>query len=219
MDVSSILVRKLLDSPGQRRSPTLLCELMKESTSLESSPPASSTEELSLETDSDPAEPAHKILIANQQATLTVDEARLRAAVANVLADSQFKAATVSLAVVDDPTIHELNRRYLEHDYPTDVLSFTLEETNSHLTGELIVSADTASENARDAGWSASDELLLYVIHGTLHLVGYSDKISQETTIMRRAEAAALEKLGVALSPQDTRWQIPEQTDGEENSQ
>ena len=92
------------------------------------------------------------------------------------MADSNFDSARLSLAVVDDPTIHELNRRHLNHDWPTDVLSFVLEERDGHLEGEVILSADTAAAAATEVGWPAAAEQLLYVIHGMLHLVGYRDK-------------------------------------------
>ena len=62
--------------------------------------------------------------------------------------------------------IHELNRRYLNHDWPTDVLSFTLDDDDDGLAGEIIVSADTATVAAERYGWKMADEILLYVIHG-----------------------------------------------------
>ena len=71
-------------------------------------------------------------------------------------------ARELSVAVVDDPTIHELNRQFLDHDYPTDVLSFLLERDGDALEGEVVVSADTRGPR-RSNGWPADDELLLYV--------------------------------------------------------
>jgi probable rRNA maturation factor len=105
--------------------------------------------------------------------------------------------AQLSIAIVDDATIHELNRRYLEHDYPTDVLSFTLERDNEHLEGEVIASAETAARSAADYGWSADDELLLYVVHGTLHLVGHDDGTPDERAVMRRLERRYLASFGL----------------------
>ena len=77
---------------------------------------------------------------------------------------------------MDDETIHELNRRLLDHDWPTDVLSFVLEDDGDHLEGEVILSADTAGDGRRRTRQLAAEEQLLYVIHGMLHLVGYDDK-------------------------------------------
>lgn len=149
--------------------------------------------------DAEPPEPAHQILLANEQQTLAIDEAKLVAAVRSVLVDSPYDSASVSIAIVDDPTIHELNRRFLDHDYPTDVLSFVLEDDGRHLHGELVASADTAARNAADYGWSAAEELLLYLVHGALHLVGYRDSQPAEIVAMRQAESIHLKKLGVVL--------------------
>ena len=92
-----------------------------------------------------------------------------------VLSAAGLKEAEVSLAIVDDRTIQQLNRQYLDHDEPTDVLSFLLEREVGRLEGEIVVSRDTAASSAPAYGWTPADELLLYVIHGALHLVGFDD--------------------------------------------
>ncbi|HUY88863.1 MAG TPA: rRNA maturation RNase YbeY [Pirellulales bacterium] len=136
----------------------------------------------------------------NEQPTLPIDEARLRQAVELVLSRASVEQAEISLAVVDDPAIHELNRRYLNHDEPTDVLSFVLEAGAGWLEGEIIVSADTAAASAPRFGWTPENELLLYVIHGALHLVGYDDLNPMARSEMRRQERACLAHFG--LTPQ-----------------
>lgn len=150
--------------------------------------------------DAEPPEPSHQVLIANEQSTLAIDEPRMVAAVRSVLAKSSFQSATVSVAVVDDAAIHDINRQYLQHDYPTDVLSFVLEDEGRHLLGELVVSADTAASNAVEYDWSPMEELLLYLVHGTLHLVGYRDKQPEEIAAMRHAEAEHLRHIGVTIN-------------------
>lgn len=152
---------------------------------------------------------AVNVLVANEQATIAIDESRLIAAVEAILVDSEFSSAYVSIAVVDDPTIHALNVEYLQHDYPTDVLSFVLEQTEDRVEGELVVSADTALREAHEAGWSPHDELLLYIIHGTLHLVGYDDYAPADQVEMCAAEAHYLQRLGIALPADRSRWTDP----------
>jgi len=134
--------------------------------------------------------------ISNRQRALKLDRALLRKAVKLVLEGENFESAEISLAVVDDPQIHELNRRWLDHDYPTDVISFVLEQDERHLESEIIVSADTAAQSAQRFGWAAADELLLYVIHGTLHLAGYDDLDDDEQQRMRERERHYLSLLG-----------------------
>ena len=149
--------------------------------------------------DSEPPEHPYQILVANQQSALEIDADRITEIIRSILRDSPFESCSLSLAVVDDPTIHQVNRQYLEHDYPTDVLSFPLGDDGSHLTGELIVSADTAKRNATEYGWPALNELMLYVVHGTLHLVGYRDKQPEEVMEMRRAEQRYLAAMGIEV--------------------
>lgn len=142
----------------------------------------------------------YEIALANEQSRCAVDERRLIEAAHAVLKDSAFSTADISLAVVDDAAIHELNRRHLDHDWPTDVLSFTLEQQDGHLEGEVIISADTAAVAAEEHGCTAHDEQLLYVIHGMLHLVGYGDKSATDAQEMQAAEARYMQTLGAALS-------------------
>jgi probable rRNA maturation factor len=137
-----------------------------------------------------------EISLTNQQSRHPVDAKQLIAVIEAILRDSSFASANVSVAVVDDPTIHDLNRKYLNHDWPTDVLSFVLDETDGHLEGEIIISADTAATSAAELMCSAAAEQLLYVIHGALHLVGYRDKSPADVDQMRSAEARYLRHFG-----------------------
>lgn len=151
------------------------------------------------------AMPAIEVLIANET-DVAVDVDRLEQAVVGALAGSSFSCGSISVAIVDDATIHRLNRQFLDHDYPTDVLSFVLEDEPPRLEGEIIVSTDTAARCAAELHWPAADELLLYVIHGALHLCGYGDKESAAEAAMRAREASLLDALGVQRSPTDSRW-------------
>lgn len=137
------------------------------------------------------------IKIADEQQRLTPDQARLRAAIESVLRGEGIAEADISLALVDDPQIHELNRRFLDHDEPTDVLSFALEQRSGYVEGEIVVSADTAAARAVQFNWPPADELLLYVVHGTLHLAGYDDKTPKLRSEMRRRERHYLGEFGL----------------------
>ena len=141
-----------------------------------------------------------EIDFANRQSSHPVNASQLLAAVRLILDEEGFREASISLAVLDDPTIHELNRRYLQHDDATDVLSFVLDSGPGRLEGEVLVSADTAAAASTRFGWTAEDELLLYVIHGTLHLVGYDDQTPADRAAMRDRERSCLAHF--QLSPQ-----------------
>ncbi len=134
------------------------------------------------------------IEITDQQSILAVDTRQLEQVAHAILKDHGPPSVQASIAVVDDPTIHELNRRFLQHDYPTDVLSFVLEREAGHLEGEVVVSAETAQAQASEYGVTPEDELLLYVIHGVLHLVGFDDKSPAPRRQMRCAEQLYLKQ-------------------------
>lgn len=109
----------------------------------------------------------------------------------------------VSISIVDDPTIQSLNCHHLQHDWPTDVISFEFgSRADSPLIaeGEVIASYDTARRVAPQAGWSTEDELLLYIIHGLLHVTGMDDQQLAEQQAMRAAEQACLIALKVPVA-------------------
>jgi probable rRNA maturation factor len=137
------------------------------------------------------------IEIANSQINVPIDEERLHEAVRVILEDRAIEEARVSVAVVDDPTIAALHQKYLDDGDPTDVLSFLLESSDGYLEGEIVVSAQTAAATAPQYGWTAADELLLYVIHGTLHLVGCDDATPAQRAAMRAQERQYLAHFGL----------------------
>lgn len=95
----------------------------------------------------------------------------------------------VVVALVDDRTIARLHERFLGVKGPTDVLSFP--------HGEIVASGETASREARARGIDPRHELLLYVVHGALHLAGHRDDGRHDRGLMREAERRALRALGV----------------------
>jgi probable rRNA maturation factor len=140
-----------------------------------------------------------KVSIATPQEIVAVDRRRMRDVVRAVLDGESVADAEISLAFVDNPTIHQLNRRYLQHDEPTDVLSFPLSEPGSRkLAGELVISVEVAQAQALDRGHDVHTELALYVIHGLLHLCGYDDAAPAGQVAMRQRERHYLLQLGLA---------------------
>ncbi len=101
----------------------------------------------------------------------------------------------VSVALVDDRRIAELNRLYLRHDGPTDVLSFPLSE-GAGVAGEVVVSVERAVAVASRRNKDAVGEVLLYVVHGCLHLLGYDDRTPGDAKRMHGRENQILTSLG-----------------------
>jgi len=147
-----------------------------------------------------------KISIANRQESMTVSRDQLREVVLAVLKGEGFDDAKISLALVDNETIHVLNKRYLNHDEPTDVLSFPLSApTAATLEGELVIGIGVAQSQAAERGHSEQAELALYVIHGLLHLCGEDDTTPETATSMRKKERHYLHQLGLPdIAPEES---------------
>ncbi|HAN97101.1 MAG TPA: rRNA maturation RNase YbeY [Planctomycetaceae bacterium] len=156
---------------------------------------------------SPPELPALEIEWSDRQSRHALAPERFVDAARRILSEAGVRAGSLSLAVVDDDQMHRLNRRHLDHDWPTDVLSFLLDEDESgeRIEGEVIVSADYASREALEYGWRLEDELLLYVVHGTLHLIGHDDHEDEDRVAMRQAEARVLAAFGLV-----PRWAADE---------
>jgi len=136
--------------------------------------------------------------VSDTQDHLRIDRDALRRLVEGVLRAEGVEEATISLAVVDDASIHRVNRDFLAHDVPTDVVSFVLSDEDEPIAGELVVSAETAARVASEIGADPWNELALYVVHGLLHLCGYDDLDAESAAAMRVGEDAALSREGLA---------------------
>lgn len=97
------------------------------------------------------------------------------------------RRSNVSVVFVNSRYCKSINKKYLNHDYVTDVMSFTLEERPT-LEGEIYVNLDRARQQAREYNVSVANELARLVIHGTLHLIGYDDQKERERRKMKIVE-------------------------------
>ncbi len=105
-------------------------------------------------------------------------------------------AGALSYIFCDDEKILEVNRRFLDHDYYTDIITF--DDTRGRMiSGDMFISLDTVATNADMVGQSYDRELHRVIIHGVLHLCGINDKGPGEREIMERHENEALDMLGI----------------------
>jgi probable rRNA maturation factor len=122
-----------------------------------------------------------------------LDRRRLRQQAARLLRELGRAEAELSIALVDDASIAELNARYRGVQRATDVLSFSLlegahAERRGALLGDVVVSLETAAAQARRARRTLDDEVLRLLIHGTLHLLGHDHERSDDARVMRAEE-------------------------------
>jgi probable rRNA maturation factor len=111
------------------------------------------------------------------------------------LADLALPDAELSVLLVDDVQIRELNRRHLGQDKPTNVLAFSMREgefstLHPHLLGDLVISVETARRQSNRFGLNHMEMVILLMIHGILHLIGYE----HEGTKKRSREMAIKQK-------------------------
>ncbi|GAX59592.1 metal-dependent hydrolase [Candidatus Scalindua japonica] len=122
--------------------------------------------------------------------------------VAKEVLGKKGKGAKLSIAFVDNSEIKKLNKRYFDSNEVTDVIAFPLDDHKSELNGEIVVSVETAVDTA---GIDVEGEIILYVVHGLLHLMGYRDEKRDDFKIMHDKESAILKTLG---------YNVPEVEDG-----
>lgn len=107
----------------------------------------------------------------------------------------------LSLLIVDDPQIEIINREYLQHEGPTNVISFAMQEgefsqVSPFLLGDVVISADTAEKEANLSGISFRQRLIELLIHGMLHLVGFDHEQDEaKTQIMETKSRNLLERI------------------------
>lgn len=106
---------------------------------------------------------------------------------------------TVTYIFCNDEKILQVNRRFLDHDYYTDIITFD-DTCGRVIRGDIYLSLDTVSSNARLVHATYNRELMRVIVHGILHLCGINDKGPGEREIMEANEDAALEMLA-AMAP------------------
>ena len=134
------------------------------------------------------------IFVANNHSTLRFPKRETFRAIQGVLKYESVRSFQVSVVFVGSRFIRRINRRYLHHDYVTDVIAFPLNEgKGTPIEGELYVNLDRAKSQAREFRVSFAEETRRLLIHGTFHLLGYGD-----STVRRKAQMTQREDLLLA---------------------
>ncbi len=141
-----------------------------------------------------------------------VDQGDLEAAAVETLESENVVEGEMTVVVTDDETVRGLNRQYRGVDAPTDVLSFqtggddqgfvSSPESAGYL-GDVVIAYPFTAVQAKEAGRSVQHDLILMVIHGTLHLLGYDHATSEEEREMWKKQDAILRRL-TGDQPSDT---------------
>lgn len=110
-----------------------------------------------------------------------------------VIGQHGYSTDEITYVLCSDAYVLYLNRTYLKHDYPTDILTFNYSDEGAKaLTGDVFISVDTVRDNALEYQATFVDELHRVMAHGALHLVGYNDHTEKQQKEMRHQEDVAL---------------------------
>lgn len=136
------------------------------------------------------------ILVTNSHPSLRFPKKETLRALECVLKLEGVRHVEVSVVFVENRYIRRVNRKYLQHDYTTDVISFPLGEDGSpEVEGELYINLDRARSQAKVYGVTFAEETRRLLIHGALHLLGYRDATPRTRAVMTRREDEILARL------------------------
>lgn len=122
-----------------------------------------------------------------------IDKSEIVSLVRFVLKGEKSLQKNINIVLVDDEYIRQLNKQYLNHNWTTDVISFPLNDDDK-IEGEIYINLEQAKRQAKEFKVKISEELNRLIIHGTLHLIGYSDTSKRTKKEMSLLEDMYLEK-------------------------
>jgi len=138
-----------------------------------------------------------RVVISAEGLRVPVSVARLRGAVETVLTAQKVKHALVSLTLMTPRKMAALNMKHLQHDGPTDIITFGFRDPAGALIGDVYICPSVAMANAKAFGVSQREELLRLAVHGTLHVLGYEhpDGESRTTSPMWKLQERLLKRV------------------------
>jgi rRNA maturation RNase YbeY len=138
-----------------------------------------------------------EINIANFSKKVKLLKSKILKLAKSIINEERLNFSTLNIIFVDDKTIQEINKKFLNHDYPTDVISFDLsDDFDDEKISEIYISVDRAIEQAKVYKVTTENEIARLVAHGLLHLAGYNDSTKSEKLKMRRKESYYIKRAG-----------------------
>ena len=141
------------------------------------------------------------ILFINEKLKFVLkDKRRVRTWISSVVISEKHTVGNLCYVFCSDRHLLEMNKFFLNHDYYTDILSFDYSETLANkrkkriVSGDFLISLDRVKDNAKNLNLLFDEELRRVMVHGLLHLLGYSDKSPADKIKMRKKENTYLSK-------------------------
>jgi rRNA maturation RNase YbeY len=126
---------------------------------------------------------------------IRIDKKSVHDAVYRIKRFLKVEIFSLDINFVSVNTITELNKKYLNHNYATDIISFNYSFESNNLDGEILICSETAYDNAKRFKTTYEQEIRRLIIHGLLHLVGFDDGTDLQRKLMRSKENKILAKL------------------------
>lgn len=112
----------------------------------------------------------------------------LKLFIQSILKKEKTKAQFINIIFCSDEFLLNINKQYLNHDYPTDIITFEISRDLNGITAEIYISVDSVTRNSIDYQSTKKNELHRVIFHGILHLCGYKDKTKEDIALMRSKE-------------------------------
>ena len=128
----------------------------------------------------------------HNKANIDLDQESIRGLLELVLSDNKHQAAEINIIITDDDSLRLMKKEYFNQDVYTDIIAFNIDE--DPFEGELYISHDRVSDNAKKFDQTFEGELKRILIHGTLHLCGFDDQTKEDKLKMTSMEENYLKK-------------------------
>lgn len=112
----------------------------------------------------------------------------LRKWITNAARENNFQPEEVNYIFCSDHYLLQLNKKFLDHNFYTDIITFDNSSGNKKISADIFISIDSVKTNAGKFQTGFKDELHRVMIHGMLHLLGYKDKTKKDQLVMRTKE-------------------------------
>lgn len=125
---------------------------------------------------------------------IKVDIKKLRNVIKIICADLGITINSLEFNFITSESMVEVNKKYLQHNYETDIITFDYSLEKNNLDGEIFISVQNAAENSKKYKVTVDNEMLRLLIHGILHLIGYDDKTISKRRRMKQEEDKLVKK-------------------------